>query len=76
MWLQLLMSKSEAAEAIKVFKARAEAESGKKLRVLRTDRSDEFTSVEFVAYCANQGVVRHHTAPYSPQQNGVVERRN
>jgi hypothetical protein len=21
-------------------------------------------------------VVRHHTAPYSPQLNGVVERRN
>jgi hypothetical protein len=33
MWLQLLTSKSEAAEAIKKFKARAEAESSKKLRV-------------------------------------------
>ena len=49
------------------FKTRAEAESGKKLRVLRIDRDSEFTSVEFAAYCANQGVVRHHTAPYSPQ---------
>ena len=27
-------------------------------------------------YCADQGVQRHLTAPYSPQQNGVVERRN
>jgi transposase InsO family protein len=27
-------------------------------------------------YCANKGVVRHLTAPYSSQQNGVVERRN
>lgn len=34
MWLQLLNSKSEAAEVMKRFKARAEAESGKKLRVL------------------------------------------
>ncbi|CAA0827650.1 Gag-Pol-related retrotransposon family protein [Striga hermonthica] len=76
MWLQLLTSKDQTAEAIKRFQARAEAESGKRLRVLRTDRGGEFTSVEFAAYCANQGVVRHHTAPYSPQQNGVVERRN
>ena len=60
----------------KKFKTRAEAESGKKLRVLRTDRGDEFTSVEFAAYCADQGVVRHHTTPYSLQKNGVVERRN
>jgi len=66
MWLQLLTSKSEAAEAIKKFKARAEAESSKKLRVLRTDRGGEFTSMEFAAYCAAEGVVRHHTTPYTP----------
>ena len=62
-----LTSKDEAAGAIKKFKMRAEAESGKKLRVLRTDRGGEFTSVEFVAYCVDQGVVQHHTTPYSPQ---------
>jgi len=66
MWLQLLTSKTEVAEAIKKFKARAEAESGKKLRVLRTDRGGEFTSVEFATYCVDQGVVRHDTTPYSP----------
>ena len=76
MWLQLLTSKDEAAAAIKKFKARAEAESGKKLRVLRTDWGGEFTSMEFAAYREDQGVVRHHTAPYSPQQNGMVKRRN
>ena len=76
MWLQLLMSKDEAATAIKKFKTRSEAEGGKKLRVLRTDRGGEFTLVEFIAYCADQGVGQHHTAPYLPQQNGVVERRN
>ena len=66
MWLQLLTSKDEATVAIKKFKTRAEAESGKKLHVLRTNRGGEFTSVEFAAYCMNQGVVRHHTMPYSP----------
>ena len=76
MWLQLLTSKDEAAATIKKFKMCAEAESGKKLHVLRTDRGGEFTSVEFAAYCVDQGAVRHHTTPYSPQQNGVVERWN
>src|SRR6185295_3106631 len=55
---------------------RAAADSGKRLRVLRTDRGGEFTAVEFASYCAGEGVVRQLTAPYSPQQNGVVERRN
>ena len=59
-----------------MFKARAEAVSGKKLRALRTSRGGEFTLVEFAAYCADQGVVRHHTTPYSPQQNGMVDRQN
>ena len=67
MWLQLLTSKDEVVAVIKKFKMRAEAESGKKLRVLRTDRGGEFTSVEFIAYCVDQSVVRHHTVPYSPQ---------
>ena len=76
MWLQLLTSKDEAAVTIKKFKTRAEAKSGKKLCVLRTDRDGEFTSVEFAAYCVDQGMVRHHTTSYSPQQNGMVERQN
>jgi hypothetical protein len=32
--------------------------------------------VEFVEYCVERGVRRQLTAPHSPQQNGVVERRN
>ncbi|GKA36699.1 ribonuclease H-like domain, reverse transcriptase, RNA-dependent DNA polymerase [Tanacetum coccineum] len=47
-----------------------------KLRMLRTDRGGEFTSNEFTKYYKNNGIARQLTAPYSPQQNGVVERRN
>nr|GEY93855.1 zinc finger, CCHC-type [Tanacetum cinerariifolium] len=46
------------------------------LKMLRTDRGGEFTSKEFTQYCKENGVARQLTAPYSPQQNGVVERRN
>jgi hypothetical protein len=76
MWLKVLARKNQAAAVIKEFQARAEVESGKKLGVLRTDRGDEFTSIEFAEYCASEGVRRQLNAPYSPQQNGVVERRN
>jgi transposase InsO family protein len=76
MWLTLLASKDEAEAAIKHFKARAEVQSGCKLHTLRTDRGGEFTSKDFKAYCAEHGIQRHMSAPYSPQWNGVVERRN
>jgi hypothetical protein len=51
-------------------------ECDRKLRVLRTDNNSEFMAAEFASYCADEGVQRHYSAPYSPQQNGVVERRN
>jgi transposase InsO family protein len=73
MWLILLSTKDQA---FMVFQARAEAEAGRKLRTLRTDRGGEFMARTFIEHCVQEGVQRHYTAPYTPQQNGVVERRN
>jgi hypothetical protein len=76
MWVMILGSKGEDANAIRRVQVAAEAECGCKLRVLRTDNGGEFTVAEFASYCADEGVQRHYSAPYDPQQNGVVERRN
>jgi hypothetical protein len=56
MWLCLLAGKDHAPAAIRRFKAVAELESGRKLKVLHTDRGGEFTSVEFGEYCKEAGV--------------------
>lgn len=76
MWAALLKSKDQAFVAFRKFKIFAEVDSGQKLKMLRTDRGGEFTSKEFNSFCEEQGIRRQLTAPYSPQQNGVVERRN
>ena len=76
MWVMILGNKGEAADVIRHAQAAAEAESGRKLRVLRTNNGGKFTAVEFAAYCADEGIQRHHSTPYSPQQNGIVEQRN
>lgn len=76
MWVKMLKSKCEAFVAFKKIQARAESEVDVKLRALRTDRGGEFTSTIFEEYCDEKGIVRYLTAPYSPQQNGVIERRN
>ncbi|RVW63781.1 Retrovirus-related Pol polyprotein from transposon TNT 1-94 [Vitis vinifera] len=76
MWQVLIQNKDEAFEAFKKTKASAEMEKNSKLKAFRTDRGGEFTSNEFKTYCELLGIKRHLTAPYSPQQNGVVERRN
>jgi hypothetical protein len=63
MWAVLLDAKAAAVDAIKRLQAAAEAECGRKLWVLRTDNGDEFMATEFVAYCANEGIHRHFSAP-------------
>ncbi|GJV92454.1 ribonuclease H-like domain, reverse transcriptase, RNA-dependent DNA polymerase [Tanacetum coccineum] len=76
MWVYFLKSKDEAFETFKEFKLKVENEVGKKIRSFRTDRGGEFTSREFTRYYNENDIVRQLTTPYSPQQNGIVERRN
>nr|GEZ75268.1 zinc finger, CCHC-type [Tanacetum cinerariifolium] len=76
MWAYFLTSKDQTFSTFKEFRQRIEMEMRMKLRMLRTDRGGEFTSNEFTKYCKENGIARQLTAPYSPQQNRVVERRN
>ncbi|KAG7588970.1 Zinc finger CCHC-type [Arabidopsis suecica] len=76
MWTILLREKSESFEKFKSFKSLVEKECNKQITTLRTDRGGEFTSREFQEFCERNGIKRQLTAPYTPQQNGVVERRN
>ncbi|GKA13909.1 retrovirus-related pol polyprotein from transposon TNT 1-94 [Tanacetum coccineum] len=75
-WVYFLNEKSQAFEAFKKFKAMVEKEKGLKIKSMRSDRGGEFLSKEFNKFCEDNGIRRFLTAPYSPQQNGVVERKN
>jgi transposase InsO family protein len=76
MWIVLIRTKDEAFEAFLKVKAATEMELQLQVRSLCTNRGGEFISREFSAYCEEKGIKRFITAPYSPQPNGVVERRN
>ncbi|XP_024004089.1 uncharacterized protein LOC112081558 [Eutrema salsugineum] len=71
-----IAEKSEAFERFKAFKELVEKELGRAILTLRTNRGGELTSREFYEFCESKGIKRHLTAPYTSQQNGVVERRN
>ena len=53
-----------------------EKQSGQALKVLRTDEGGEYTSKAFNTYCEQHGIIHEVTTPYTPQHNGLVERRN
>eukprot|EP00253_Pinus_taeda_P009762 PITA_09762 len=69
-------TKSEVFKWFQEFKALVETQTGRKIKVLRSDNGGEYTLGEFVDFCAEAGIRREFTIPYNPQQNGVVERKN
>lgn len=76
MWVTFLKEKSEASKKFKIFKALVEKKTDKNLKCLRSDPGGEFTSDEFTRYCEGYGIKRQMSAPRTPQQNGIAERRN
>ena len=76
MWLELLTSKDEALGCLKKIVVAAKVESGHRLKAFRSDQGGEFNSAMVIAFCSEKGIKHYTTMPYSPQRNGVVERRN
>ena len=74
-YVYLLKSKGEAIEKFVLYKNEVENQLNRKIKVLRSDRSGEYES-PFVDLCAHHGIIHETTAPYSPQSNGVAERKN
>ncbi|GJW04385.1 zinc finger, CCHC-type containing protein [Tanacetum coccineum] len=72
----VFVGKAYAFETFKIYKAEVENQKGKKIQILRSDRGGEYFSTEFSSYCESQGLIHQRTAPYTPQQNGVAERKN
>ncbi|GJU65696.1 retrovirus-related pol polyprotein from transposon RE1 [Tanacetum coccineum] len=75
-WVYFLSSKASVFSIFKSFKKLVEVQSGSTLRILRTDNGGEYTSTEFEDFLRQQGAIHQVTVPYSPQQNGVSERKN
>ncbi|MGM9241649.1 hypothetical protein ACTFGL_05175, partial [Campylobacter jejuni] len=43
---------------------------------IRSDNGTEFRNSTMEEFCKERGVVQQFSAPGTPQQNGVVERKN
>ncbi|GJZ20576.1 retrotransposon protein, putative, ty1-copia subclass [Tanacetum coccineum] len=75
-YVYLLKHKHEVFETFKVFQKEVENQLGKTIKSLCSDRGGEYMSQEFLDHLKEHRIIAHHTPPYTPQHNGVSERRN
>ncbi|GJT22919.1 zinc finger, CCHC-type containing protein [Tanacetum coccineum] len=72
-YVYLLHAKHEALDKFKIYKQEVELQRQDLIKVLRTDRGGEYYDP---VYFQSTGIIHQTTAPYTPQQNGVAERKN
>ncbi|XP_038895850.1 uncharacterized protein LOC120084019 [Benincasa hispida] len=53
---------------------KVENQTGRKVKYLRIDNGLEFLNHKFDKFCKSEGIMRHFTVMYTPQQNGLAER--
>ncbi|RDY04997.1 hypothetical protein CR513_11212, partial [Mucuna pruriens] len=68
--------KHEVLDIFKEFKCLVGVQSGRVIKVLRTYGGGEYVSNKFKEFCKSEGVIHKVTPPYTPQNNGTVEKRN
>jgi hypothetical protein len=75
-WVFFLQDKTETQGTLKRFLKRAQNEFELKVKKIRSDNGFEFKNLQVEEYLEEEGVKHEFSAPYTPQQNGVVERKN
>ena len=75
-WIYFLKKEDEAFKWFCTFKALVENQTGKKIKILRTDNGTEYKSNEFNDSCREAGIKRETTTVYTPEKNGIAERKN
>lgn len=75
-FVYILKSKSAVKDVFTEFKAMAENQLDKKIKIIRTDNGLEYCNNELESHLRRAGIRHQTTSTYTPQQNGVAERMN
>ena len=75
-WVFFVHDKGEVKDVLKTFIRRAQNEYDVKIKKIRSDNGTEFKNTQVEEFLDEEGIKHEFSAPYSPQQNGVAERKN
>ncbi|GJV26168.1 zinc finger, CCHC-type containing protein [Tanacetum coccineum] len=71
-YVYLLHAKGKALDEFRIYKTEVELQQKDLVKTLRTDRGGEYYDPVFFQ---SVGIIHETTAPYTPHQNGVAERK-
>ena len=72
----LLRDKAEAPEKMIHLCKKLQVEKGTVIARIRSDHGREFENTKLATFCNDQGTHQEFSSPKTPQQNGIVERKN
>ncbi|GKC63900.1 putative ribonuclease H-like domain-containing protein [Tanacetum coccineum] len=75
-WVFFLTSKDETSEIRKNFIKIIENLVDKKMKIIRSDNGTKFKNKVMDDFCREKGIKREYSVAWTPQQNGIAERRN
>ena len=75
-WVDFLRKKSEACDKMERLCKRLQNEKGVPIVRIRSDHGKEFENAKFEVFCNEHGIKKEFLAAKTPQQSGVVERKN
>ena len=75
-WVYLLKHKSDVCNVFRSFHHMIVTQSNAHIKVIRSDNGREYFKTELIKFMNSKGILHQTTCLYSPQQNGVAERKN
>ena len=75
-WVFFLKSKDETKITFIDFSKQAQRKFDKEIWAIRSDNGSEFKNYTLEEFLSDEGIEHQYSAPYTPKQNGVAQRKN
>ena len=75
-WINFIREKPDTFEVFKDLCLRVHKEKECGIVRIRSDHGKEFENGRFIEFCSDEGIYHEFSSPITPQQKGLVERKN
>ena len=75
-WVYFFKKKSETQQRVIDFITLVERQHNCQIMAIRSDNGSEFKNYTVEGFLSKEGIAHQYSTPYTPQQNGVLERKN